>query len=111
MLFKHCSLVQEGESVLFYRYHRALKGYIIAGLFIAPTTAAKLAFVKIWTYFVSEVVKKDDIYCSILPGVENSMFDNYIEFYDTIDGVKLYKVDNALKEQYSSYVQHFKNTI
>ena len=109
MIFKHCSLIQEGEAVLFYRYNRPLKGYVINGLLIAPNTAAKLAFAKIWKYFVSEVVRADDIYAAIVPGVETTLFDNSLTFYKEVDGLKIYKVDNSLKEQYSSYVQHLNN--
>ena len=34
------------------------------------------------------------------------MFTNYTSYYDTIEGRKLYKVDNYLKKQYSSYEKH-----
>jgi len=108
MIFKHCSLIQEGEAVLFYRFNRPLNGYVINGILVANNISAKLAFVKIWKYFVSEVVRNDDIYAAIVPGVENSMFDNHLSFYATVDGLKIYKVDNSIKEQYSSYVQHLK---
>jgi hypothetical protein len=79
---------------------------MIAGLFIAPNIEDKLCFAKIWKYFVSEVVRGDDIYCSVALGVENPMFDSYLEFYKEIDGLKIYKVDNFLKDQYSSYTHH-----
>tara|TARA_R110002096_G_scaffold435790_1_gene662784 strand:- start:135 stop:476 length:342 start_codon:yes stop_codon:yes gene_type:complete len=106
MIFAHCSIIQEGEAALFYRFNRPLNGYMIAGLLIAPNTAAKLAFAKIWKYFVSEVVTSDDIYCSILIGTENSLFDNYLTYHSDIDGLKIYKVDNFLKDKYSSYAKH-----
>ncbi len=109
MIFKHVSMVQEGEAALFYRFNRPLNGYVIAGLLIADNTAAKLAFVKIWKYFVSEVVTRDDIYASIVPGVETSLFDRYLTYHSTIDGLKIYKVDNVLKEQYSMYAKHLKD--
>ena len=103
MIFAHTSLIQEGESALFYRFNRPLNGYMIAGLFIAPNMEAKLNFAKVWKYFVSEIVQADDIYCSIPVGVTSSMFDNYLDYHDTIDGLKIYKVDNFLKKQYSNY--------
>lgn len=103
MIFSHVSLIQEGESALFYRYDRSLKGYVIAGVFIASSMSAKLDFGKVWTYFVSEVVQADDIYCSVMLGSENSMFTNYLDYYDTINGLKIYKVANFLKEKYSMY--------
>ena len=106
MIFTHVSLIQEGEAALFYRFDRKLKGYMIAGVIISDTMEAKLEFVKVWKYFVSEIVQKDDIYASIPLGTTNSMFTNYTSYYDTIEGRKLYKVDNYLKKQYSSYEKH-----
>ena len=106
MIFAHTSIIQEGESALFYRFNRPLNGYMIAGMFIAPNMAAKLNFAKVWKYFVSEIVQADDIYCSVPLGVTNSMFENYLEYHDTIEGLKIYKVDNFLKKQYSEYDKH-----
>jgi len=34
------------------------------------------------------------------------MFNNYLDYHSTIDGIKIYKVDNFLKKQYSSYDKH-----
>ena len=106
MIFTHVSLIQEGEAALFYRFDRKLNGYMIAGVLISDNMDAKLQFVKVWKYFVSEIVQKDDIYASIPLGTTNSMFTNYTSYYDTIEGRKLYKVDNYLKKQYSSYEKH-----
>ena len=103
MIFTHVSLVQEGEAALFYRFDRKMNGYMIAGLLVGTSTEAKLDFAKIWTYFVSEVVQADDIYCSIQLEGQHTMFDNYVNYHDTINGLKIYKVDNFLKKQYSSY--------
>ena len=103
MIFAHSSIIQEGESALFYRFNRPLNGYMIAGVFVAPNIEAKLNFAKVWKYFVSEIVQADDIYCSIPVGVTSSMFDNYLDYHDTIDGLKIYKVDNFLKSEYSTY--------
>ena len=55
MIFTHASMIQEGESALFYRFNRPLNGYMISGVFIAPNMTAKLNFAKVWKYFVSEV--------------------------------------------------------
>ena len=106
MIFAHTSIIQEGEAAIFYRFNRPLNGYMIAGMFIAPNMAAKLNFAKVWKYFVSEIVQADDIYCSVPLGVTNSMFENYLEYHDTIEGLKIYKVDNFLKKQYSDYDKH-----
>ncbi len=103
MIFAHTSLIQEGEAALFYRFNKQLKGYMIAGVFIAPTMLAKMNFAKVWKYFVSSVVQADDIYCSVPLGIGNSMFSNYLDYYDTIDGLTIYKVDNFLKEKYNDY--------
>ena len=103
MIFAHSSIIQEGEAALFYRFSRVLNGYMIAGVFVAPNIEAKLNFAKVWKYFVSEIVQADDIYCSIPVGVTSSMFDNYLDYHDTIDGLKIYKVDNFLKSEYSTY--------
>ena len=106
MIFAHASMIQEGESALFYRFNRPLNGYMIAGVFIAPNLAAKMNFAKVWKYFVSEIVQADYIYCSIPLGVTSSMFENYLDYHDTINGFKIYKVDNYLKQQYSNYDKH-----
>ena len=106
MIFAHTSIIQEGEAALFYRFNRPLNGYMIAGMFIAPNTTAKLNFAKVWKYFVSEIVQADDIYCSVPLGVTNSMFENYLKYHDTIEDLKIYKVDNFLKKQYSNYDKH-----
>ena len=106
MIFQKVSVIQEGEALLFYRFDKPLKGYLIAGIFIAPTTEAKLNFAKIWEYFVSEVVRVDDIYCSIVPGVQNTMFDKYLKYHDTINGLKIYKVDNVFRDEHSQYARY-----
>ena len=106
MIFAHSSIIQEGEAALFYRFNRILNGYMIAGLFIAPNIEAKLDFAKVWEYFVSEVVQGDDMYCSVPLGVTSSLFKNYLNYHDTIDGLKIYKVDYYLKREYSSYNKH-----
>ena len=106
MIFAHASLIQEGEAALFYRYDKQLDGYMIAGVLVSPTVEAKLNFAKVWTYFVSEVVREDDIYCSIPLEGQNAMFDNYLDYHSTKEGLKIYKVDNFLKKQYSSYEKH-----
>jgi hypothetical protein len=106
MIFAHTSIIQEGEAAIFYRFNRPLNGYMIAGMFIAPNLPAKLNFAKVWKYFVSEIVQADDIYCSVPLGVTNSMFNNYLDYHDTIEGLKIYKVDNFLKKQYSEYDKH-----
>ena len=106
MIFTHASMIQEGESALFYRFDRSLNGYMIAGVFIAPNLTAKLSFIKVWKYFVSEIVQADDIYASIPLGVTSSMFENYLDYHDTINGFKIYKVDKFLKKQYSDYDKH-----
>ena len=109
MIFAHCRIIQEGEAVLFYRFNRPLNGYMIAGMLIAPNPAAKIAFAKVWKYFVSEVVTSDDIYCSIVPGEDNTIFQNYLTYHGEIDGLKIYKVDNLVKDQYSTYARHLEN--
>ena len=106
MIFAHTSIIQEGEAAIFYRFNRPLNGYMIAGMFIASNITAKLNFVKVWKYFVSEIVQADDVYCSVPLDVTNSMFKNYLEYHDTIEGLKIYKVDNFLKKQYSEYDKH-----
>jgi hypothetical protein len=106
MIFAHTSIIQEGEAAIFYRFNRPLNGYMIAGMFIAPNITAKLNFVKVWKYFVSEIVQADDVYCSVPLDVTNSMFKNYLEYHDTIEGLKIYKVDKFLKKKYSEYDKH-----
>ena len=34
------------------------------------------------------------------------MFENYLDYHDTIDGFKIYRVDNFLKKKYSNYDKH-----
>ena len=109
MIFAHCSLIQEGEAALFYRFNKQLNGYMIAGMLIAPNPAAKIAFAKIWKYFVSEVVTSDDIYCSIIPGEDNTIFQKYLTYHSDLNGLKIYKVDNSVKDQYSTYAKHLEN--
>ena len=111
MVFAHVSLIQEGQAALFYRHTKKMKGYMIAGTLIGPDLIDKMNFAKICKYFVSEVVQSYDIYCSILVGAENSMFTNYLDYYDTIDGLKIYKVDNYLKQKYSDYDKHVERKV
>jgi hypothetical protein len=108
MIFAHATIIQEGEAILFYNYNRKLSGYMIAGIIISPNTKARMCFAKVWRYFASEVVRGDDIYCSIALDKEDSMFINFLKYYGTIKGLRIYKVDNSLKEQYSSYQEHKK---
>ena len=106
MIFAHASVIQEGEAALFYRFNRPLNGYMIAAILISDNIEAKMNFAKVWKYFVSEIVQGDDIYCSVPLGVTSSMFDNYLDYHDTMDGLKIYKVDNFLKSEYSNYDKH-----
>jgi hypothetical protein len=106
MLFSHCSLIQEGESILFYRFNRELNGYVIAGMIVSNNLAAKRSFVTLWKYFVSEVVTGDDIYCTVDLAENNNMFANYVHYHSTVDGLKIYTVDNSLKDQYSAFAKH-----
>ncbi|MEA2037025.1 MAG: hypothetical protein U9O94_05925 [Nanoarchaeota archaeon] len=106
MIFKHCKLIQEDGCILFYRYSRVLKGYEIAGLIIADSNIARISFAKIWKYFVSEIVRGDDIYCSIVEGIHNNLFTKYTIYHDTIDGIKIYKVKDSLKTFTSQYTKH-----
>ena len=106
MIFAHASLIQEGEAALFYNFNKSMNGYMIAGLLVTDNTEAKLNFTKVWKYFVSEIVRADDIYASIPVGTSNSMFTNYTTYHSTTNGLKIYKVDNYLKKQYSSYEKH-----
>lgn len=110
MIFAHTSLIQEGEAALFYNFNKKLNGYMIAGLLIAPNLPAKLDFIKIWKYFVSEVVRKDDIYCSTVVGIDNSIIAKCLQYHDTLEGIKIYKVDNYVKNQYSEYAKHLERT-
>ena len=106
MIFAHSSIIQEGEAALFYRFSRPLNGYMIAAILVSDNIEAKMNFAKVWTYFVSEIVQADDIYASLPLESQNPMFNNYLDYHDTIDGLKIYKVDNFLKKQYSNYDKH-----
>ena len=106
MIFAHSSIIQEGEAALFYRFSRPLNGYMIAAILVSDNIEAKMNFAKVWTYFVSEIVQADDRYAYISLEGQNSMFNNYLDYHDTIDGLKIYKVDNFLKKQYSNYDKH-----
>jgi hypothetical protein len=108
MIFAHANLIQEDEAVLFYNYNRELKGYMIPGIIVSPNEKARMAFAKVWRYFASEIVREKDIYCSISLDKEDSMFMNFLKYHATIRGLRVYKVDNSLKEQYSSYAKHKK---
>ena len=90
MIFGHCSIIQEGEAALFYRFNKPLNGYMIAGLLVAPNPAAKMAF--------------------IVAGTENTLFENYLTYHSTLEnGLKIYKVDNFLKDKYSTFAKHVEN--
>ena len=110
MLFAQCSVIQEGDSILFYHFNRQLNGYVIAGVIIGNSAAAKLSFAKIWKYFVSEVVTSDDIYCSIMVDPSNTLLSTHVHYHSTVDGRKIYKVDNAIKDQYSTFTTHIQRT-
>lgn len=108
MIFKHCSLIQEGEAALFYRFNRPLNGYMIAGVIIAPKISAKIDFIKIWRYFVSEVVRSNDIYASLITDKDDSIFGVHATFHTDMGGRKIYKIDNSYRDLYSTYSQHLK---
>ena len=98
-------MIQEGESCLFYTHSKKLNGYVIAGMLVAPDLKARMHFAQIWKYFTSAIVTQDDIYCSVMAGVENTMFNNYLTYHSTIDGLKIYKIDNFLKDKYSMHTK------
>jgi len=92
MIVKHCKIIQEKGCALFYSYNRELKGYEISGLIIAPTRKAKLAFKKVWQYFISDIVQEDDIYCSFFNKSKNWIFTKCVEYYTTINNTDIYKI-------------------
>jgi len=106
MIFAHIKLIQEGEASLFYNFNKQLNGYFIAGLLIAPNMDAKIAFSKIWKYFVSEIVQADDIYCTSILTNTDSLLNNCLEYYSMLEDVKVYKVTNYIKDKYSDYSKH-----
>lgn len=105
MIFTHCKMIQEGEAALFYRFNKDLNGYMIAAVLVEDSMAGKMSFAKIWRYFVSNIVQNDDIYCGQMKGAENEMFTTYLNYHTEINGRKIFKVDNFLKNQYSSFAQ------
>lgn len=103
LVFQHASVIQFGQAVLFYQYRKDLDGYLVAGVHIAPDVDAKLDFVKIWKYFLDEVVRDKEVYCSLATDVD--MFSGHIHYHSEINGLKIYKIDNFLKAGYSSYIK------
>lgn len=98
-----CSYIQYGESLLFFKKEKSLRGYMIIGIFIAPNVDAKVDFAQLWKYFLKFIVKNNDMYCSLFLDGLTDFFPGHIHYHSELNGLSIFKIDNFLKEKYSKY--------
>lgn len=103
MNFYHSSVIQYGEAVLFYRFNSKLGGYFINGVITSGSQESKLDFFKVWKYFLNEVVRDKEVFCAFMSEDNFNFFKDHTEYYDEINGMKVYKVDNVFVKTISSY--------
>jgi len=105
---KQCGVIQEGDAILFFMNNLQLGGYVIIGAIAGPTQKAKIDGWKVWNYFVNNVVKDKDIYCSLMVAQEDNVFGRLMKFHASVNGTKIYKLDKSVKDKYSRVFTHLK---
>jgi hypothetical protein len=103
LTFQKSSVIQYGSAILFYRFDKHLNGYFINGVLTSGTKESKLDFYQIWKYFLNEVVRDKDVFCSFVSEQNVDFFKDHTKYYDEINGMKVYKVDNVFIKTISSY--------
>ena len=99
-----CNYLQKGQASLIYGYNASLDGSIVIGIFIGKQIRDKFSFVDVWRHFVTNIVKKKNIYCVIYDGaVDTHVFKNQMEYHSIIDGLKVYKINNFMLDNPAAY--------
>ena len=85
-------------------YESDLKGSIVIGVFIGKQIRDKFHFAEIWRHFVTEIVKEKNIYCIIYDGaIDTHVFKNHMKYHSTLDGLKVYKINNFIMDNPDAY--------
>lgn len=103
LVFQKSSVIQYGESILFYRFDSNLGGYFINGVLTSGSDESKTDFFTIWKYFLNEVVRDKGVFCTFVSQQNVDFFKDHTQYYDEINGMKVYKVDNVFIKTISSY--------
>jgi len=99
-----CNYIQKGQATLIHGRSVDLSGSIVIGIFIGKQIRDKFNFADIWRHFVTNVVKEKNIYCVIYDGaVDTHVFKNQMKYHSTIDGLKVYKIDNFILDNPAAY--------
>ena len=99
-----CNYLQKGQATLIHGYSVDLDGSIVIGIFIGKQIRDKFNFADIWRHFVTKIAKGKSIYCVIYDGyLETQVFKNQMEYHSTLDGLKVYKINNFILDNPAAY--------
>ena len=99
-----CNYIQKGQASLIHAYSVDLSGSIVIGIFIGKQIRDKFNFEDVWRHFVTNIAKEKSIYCVIYDGyLETQVFKNQMEYHSTLDGLKVYKINNFILDNPAAY--------
>jgi hypothetical protein len=99
-----CNYLQKGQASLIHAYSVDLTGSLVIGVFIGKQIRDKFNFADVWRHFVTNIAKKKSIYCVIYDGaVDTHVFKNQMEYHSSIDGLKVYKINNFILDNPAAY--------
>ena len=91
-----CNYLQKGQASLIHSYSVTLNGSLVVGVFVGKQIRDKFDFAAVWRHFVTNIAKEKSIYCVIYDGyLETQVFKNQMEYHSTLDGLKVYKINNS----------------
>jgi|TARA_R110000744_G_scaffold193129_1_gene312139 hypothetical protein len=99
-----CNYLQKGQASLIHAHSIDLDGSLVIGIFIGKQIRDKFNFADVWRHFVVNIAREKSIYCVIYDGaVDTHAFRNQMEYHSTIDGLKVYKINNFIVDNPAAY--------
>ena len=99
-----CNYLQKGQASLIHSYSVTLNGSLVVGVFVGKQIRDKFDFAAVWRHFVTNIAKEKSIYCIIYDGyLETQVFKNQMEYHSTLDGLKVYKINNFILDNPAAY--------
>ena len=99
-----CNYLQKGQASLIHSYSVTLNGSLVVGVFVGKQIRDKFDFAAVWRHFVTNIAKEKSIYCVIYDGyLETQVFKNQMEYHSTLDGLKVYKINNFILDNPAAY--------
>ncbi len=99
-----CKYLQKGQASLIHSYSVTLNGSLVVGVFVGKQIRDKFDFAAVWRHFVTNIAKEKSIYCVIYDGyLETQVFKNQMKYHSTLNGLKVYKINNFILDNPAAY--------